>query len=118
MSKNDQDIGYPKILKKEKKKGQGSRIQNNKIQTNSNSSNKLCKLNESYHHRRLITYNDLDASFYTLNEESMRLFESKQDKIKLKNEHKYKKTHGGNTYFKKDLNKNKPRLNKENYGEL
>ena len=45
-------------------------------------------------------------------------YESKQDKIKLKNEHKYKKTHGGNTYFKKDLNKNKPRLNKENYGEL
>jgi hypothetical protein len=129
MSRNDQDIGYTKILKKtEKKKGQGSRIQNNKIQTNSNSSNKLCKLNESYHHRRLITYNDLDASFYTLNEESMLLYnnnklceknfyESKQDKIKLKNEHKYKKTHGGNAYFKKDLNKNKPRLNKENSGD-
>ena len=32
-------------------------------------------------------------------------YESKQDKIKLKNEHK------------KDLNKNKPHLNKENYGD-
>ena len=39
-------------------KGQGSRKQNNKIKTNSNSSNKLCKSNESEHHRRLITYDD------------------------------------------------------------
>ena len=71
MSKNDQDIGYPKILKKEKKKGQGSRKKNNKIKTNSNSSNKLCKSNESEHHRRLIAYDDLDAFFYKLDQESM-----------------------------------------------
>jgi hypothetical protein len=88
MPKNDQDIGYSKILRKtEKMKGQGSRKQNNKIKTNSNSSNKLCKSNESEHHRRLITYDDLDASFYTLDQESMYLLNNnklcKQNNYKI-----------------------------------
>jgi len=70
MLKYDQDNGCLKKQKKiVEKKGQGCE---NKINTNSNySGNKLCKLSESDHHRRLISYEDLDASFYTLNEESI-----------------------------------------------
>ena len=133
MSKNDQDIGFSKILKKtEKKKGQGSRKQNNKIKTNSNSSNKLCKLNESDHHRRLITYDDLDASFYTLDQESMYLlnnnklckqnnYEIEQNKSKLENLKKHinnkksnKKNHQIHPEVQislKTLNDTKERLN-------
>ena len=35
-------------------------------------SNKLCKLNKNiHHHRTLITYKDLDASYYSINEEGL-----------------------------------------------
>ena len=116
----------------EEKKSQGSRKQNKKIKTNSNSSNKLYKLNESDHHRRLITYDDLDASFYTLDQESMYLlnnnklckqnnYEIEQNKSKLENLKKHinnkksnKKNHQIHPEVQislKTLNDTKERLN-------
>jgi len=61
----------------------------NNINSNSNYYNKLCKFSESDHHRRLITYVDLDSTFYILNEESLCFSESNNNK-KLNKHEMYK----------------------------
>ncbi len=58
------DVKKKKIVEK---KGQGCENKFNKINTDlSYSGDKLCKLSESDHHPRLISYEDLDASLWIL----------------------------------------------------
>ena len=76
MIRNNQDLGQ--LVKNRKLTKENSQGQYFKC-------NKLCKLNKNnHHHRTLITYEDLDTSYYTMNEESlchMMINDQKSNKI-------------------------------------
>jgi hypothetical protein len=72
MKRNNQDI--EKLRNYKIVNGNNSQGHQNKVDYNdeySNLSNELCKLNRRDDHRSIITYDDLDYEYYTLNEENL-----------------------------------------------